>query len=283
MTKQTPERPSSVTPERDLDEELEWWGNTPALYWAMNGPSGAPGPLEWLNGKVSGNTLEFFHKWWRETVGTADVESHPLVWLPEWKRDFMVGRHGAGSEPEVPGAYPAVERLHNLGVRLVPLLNEITETRLTLEHRKQLRSAIHSAENRDRDAQILEEAAAVLDKWRPVLSRHTPTINITLPGKKGWIKQQKAYPDSFGLRWTANALRRMGPGKRHRPAEIEILQCAFRLKEMITEQIGTPRIREIGELLHAAFPEDFHPHDVVEATTKLLQRAAQMAKLRERK
>jgi hypothetical protein len=225
--------------------------------------------------------VEIFGRWWRETLGTEVVESHPLVWLPEWKRHFMVGWAAAGAEPEVPGAYPAVERLHGLGVAVLPLLNEITETLLTLGYEKQIRSAIRSAENRERDADLLDQASVVLEKWKPILSQYTPTINITLPGKKDWYKQQKAYPEPPALKWVANAVRSIGPGKRHRAAEIELLKCALKVKELIVNQIGTPRTREIGELLRAAFPEDFNPQDLVQATTKLLQRAARLAQDKE--
>jgi hypothetical protein len=278
MTNQAEKELGSVAQKRDLDEELSWWGNTPWMYWSLKGPSGAESPMDWLNGATTGPAVEVFRKWWREIVGERDVESHPLVWLPEWKREFMVGREGIDGEREVPGAYPAVEKLHCLGVAVRPLLSEITDLRLRRGYVRQIRAAIRSRKEREKDAEILDEAARLVAKWEPVLSQYTPMINITIPGRDKWWQQKKAYPDSQALKWVAGILRDIGSGQRHRASDIDLLKCALKLRDLITAQIGTPRVGEIGQLLQAAFPEDFYPEkDLADATNKLLKRAEKLA------
>ena len=90
--------------------------------------------------------------------------------LSVWKRDFMTG--GPENEGGYP-AYPAVEKLKKLGVRVSPLLIVITQTRHLIETSpvKKLQRSIASKKEREEDAKKLDEAARICAKWEPVLAR----------------------------------------------------------------------------------------------------------------
>jgi len=99
-------------------------------------------------------------------------------WLGTWKRDFLTG----GADEELDG-YQAIEKLHTLGVKILPLLTEITQTRLTIGPSQTLRRAIASRKKRLKDVRILERGLVdqkleVIEKWGPVLKRYTPTLKI---------------------------------------------------------------------------------------------------------
>ena len=77
--------------------------------------------------------------------------------------------------------------------------------------------------------------------------------------------------------WLANQIRRIGQGKHGgRLNNEELQECALSLEETIKKYVPRGRrcIREIGELLQAAFPNDFQPKDdLSKATVKLIKRA----------
>ncbi|GEM_PF-3672267 len=282
---------------RNLDEELEWWGN--ASVWSSVSTS---------------RTLK------EKDALPVNSKGPRISWFTNWKRDFLLGDDEKGHF----GAFPALEKLHKKTVSLVPILSEIAQTRVLLEPSKALRRSMASRNERWGDAEKLrngtaEERWQVLNKWAPILRHHTPSVKITivqscnnesekfaiiqrwdvtqkkykpdlvLPPRTRRIKyiQAKAYPDQQILKqigqvdpdpevleWVAKRLLQIGAAKTHRPLEFEIYNCALKITELIKKQIGTPCNRETGELLHAAFPEYFSPKgDIANVTMKLIQRA----------
>jgi len=306
--KENPERPN-------LDEELSWWGNA-SMWWGFKGASGAASPLDWLNGD---RTPDLWTTWRKDILGMSDPDSHPVGWLPFWKREFMLG----DERESRPGAYDAIESLHRLGMSLLPLLSEIKRTRLVLGPSKRLQHSMASRRERWDDVEKLRNGAGdeqwkIIEKWAPILRNHTPSVMITIlqdpvrdetvcvmqkwdpvaqsyspkpaipagfrektvikttayPDKKVLGEMGESVPQREVVKWIARQILRLGPAKRQKLAEIEIYSCALKLEGMITNQLGTPRYRHIGQLLAAAFPDHFKPtRDIANATMKLLGRA----------
>jgi hypothetical protein len=77
--------------------------------------------------------------------------------------------------------------------------------------------------------------------------------------------------------WLARQIRRIGRGKHGgRIADEELQECALSLEQRIKKYAPRGRrcVREIGELLQAAFPDKFQPRDdMSKATSKLIRRA----------
>jgi hypothetical protein len=75
--------------------------------------------------------------------------------------------------------------------------------------------------------------------------------------------------------WLARQLRRIGQGKHGgRIADEELQECALNLEKLIKQYARRPCVREIGELLQAAFPELFNPQgEIGKATAHLIRRA----------
>jgi len=100
--------------------------------------------------------------------------------LGKWKRDFLIGESEEDDEIE---GYDAIEYLHKLGVKILPLLTEITQTRLIIGPAKTLRHQIASRKKRLKNSRTLERGLVdqkleVIEKWGPVLKRYTPTLKI---------------------------------------------------------------------------------------------------------
>jgi len=171
------ERMKANPESRNLDEELAWWGNA-SMWWGFKGPSGTASPLDWLNGD---RTPNLWTTWRNDVLGTSDPDSHPVGWLPFWKREFMLG----DEQESRPGAYEAIESLHRLGVKLLPLLSEIEQTRLIVGPSKTLQHSMASRKERWDDVQKLrtgdiDEQWEIMDKWAPILRKFTPSLKITI-------------------------------------------------------------------------------------------------------
>jgi hypothetical protein len=178
----------------DLDEELAWWGNAP-FEWAFDGPSGTLSPLQCLNGE--GRLLDHYRRWKEGCITCGDEDFHPLSWFPNWRRGFLLGWQGETGIEMVPGAYAAIDKLHGLGVKILPIVTEITETVYLVgpgEEKPEnpspdwgtavLDHLVRSREKRLKDIIILSRGSTnqkwqVIDRWRPILSSLTPTVRIT--------------------------------------------------------------------------------------------------------
>jgi len=100
--------------------------------------------------------------------------------LQRWKRNFRKG--GSGEVDKIEG-YDAIVKLHRLGVKILPLLTEITRTRLIIGPAKTLRHQIASRKKRLKNSRTLERGLVdqkleVIENWGPVLRPHTPTLKI---------------------------------------------------------------------------------------------------------
>jgi hypothetical protein len=102
-----------------------------------------------------------------------------------WKRDLMVGWEDDDGQNTIPGAYPAIKKLHKLGVTVLRLLTEITQTRLTTGYSKHIRHYVASKNQRWNDVEKLdngtdEEKWEVINRWASILREFTPSIRIIL-------------------------------------------------------------------------------------------------------
>jgi hypothetical protein len=105
-------------------------------------------------------------------------------------------------------------------------------------------------------------AGLVLEQWQSYLIQQTRAFK--------WNE----YPEIAPTQLVAKALRDLGPSQRHRATEVRLRCCAQQLAECIENHTPrrNPLYEQIGELMKAAFPNDWGvAGDRKEAAKKLVK------------
>jgi hypothetical protein len=151
--------------------------------------------MQCLNGEA--RLIDHYRTWKRGCIESLDEDRHPVSWFPHWRRRFLLGWEIETEPNPIPGAYEAIEKLHALGLKVLPLLSEISESVYLVGPGEEITGIpstgwgtavldrqIRSREERLLDIKILMKASKeqkweVVEKWAPVLRFCTPGINIT--------------------------------------------------------------------------------------------------------
>lgn len=115
---------------------------------------------------------------------------------------------------------------------------------------------LRSSKGREKDAQILEEAAKIIEPYGPFLPD---------------CPSDCSYPDGDGLRWAAEKIRELFPSQRHRPKELKLVVFARELGWYFWRLTKNPLYKYVGELLSALFPRWSSVWDIRETTKKLVK------------
>ena len=144
------------------------------------------------------------------------------------------------------------------------------------------KAALRSLKEREKEARILDTAAAILEKWR--FLRFHALDNIVL-----WSSAYtEAYTEDADLadrvRERAKALRQLGPSAAHRPKEVKLRDCGRALGGLFQARTDWPLHEYVGGILLAAFPGEWNPAgDIREAAKKLIKRKKPVEEKREKK
>jgi hypothetical protein len=208
-------------------------------------------------------------------VGASRPPPSIKGWTPARAR-----RRGEWVARMLTAARPTLERLAAQGLRPHEVLDVIATVELFVapptRHRRKLEG---DRKQRHRDAAILERAAALLPRYRPILEEHTPRLRVEVLGT-----DQVTVGHAYKILAEPGHLRRIAENLRAMPAptgrqDWSLLLCARALHAVIARRAGRADARDVGELIRAAWPERYRPyHDeaaAAEADTarKLLARA----------
>ncbi|MBI2351404.1 MAG: hypothetical protein HYV00_08015 [Deltaproteobacteria bacterium] len=126
-----------------------------------------------------------------------------------------------------------------------------------------LTQEMRSLRARTRDADALEKAAEILEKW------HALAAGLPLPSEK-----ILRYPSGYQLRKVAQALRDLGAAQAHRPSNERLNFLVVSLVKQFMIWTGLPLYEHAGRLIRAAFPSLWNPAgDIREAAKKIFKEA----------
>jgi len=236
----------------------------------------------WARGQVLPESGYVLRVGWSDTgpgrgrvAAVAGVEAHPAFPKP---RSDVAQRLGQRLCVLLSATLPAVAQLAARGVPardVLTVLWRLDRNRSDAPKRRRQRAA---------EAKVLEQAALIVERYRPILERHTPWLRVQRPGDPSrWSLGHAFYPDGAWLAWIAENLRGMPPRRAGAPPEWRALASA-RALEVLVKRAGSKVIaREISAVVAAAWGPEAHWHgeDPGRAARALLARARQRVTLKQ--
>ena len=200
-------------------------------------------------------------------AAVAGVQAHPAFPKP---RSDVAQRLGQRLCALLSATLPAVAQLAARGVPARDVLTVLWR----LDRNRS--DAPKRSRQRDAEAKVLEQAALIVERYRPILERHTPWLRVQRPGdERRWGLGHPFYPEGVWLAWMAENLRNMPSRGAGAPPEWRVLAAARAIEILMKRAGGKVGAREISAAVRAAWPNDaqWPSADQHRTARKLLARA----------
>jgi len=202
-------------------------------------------------------------------AAVAGVEAHPSC--PNARPD-VAQRAGRRLCSLLSATLPAVSQLTARGVPARDVLWVLWRLERTR------RDPPKPSRKRQAEAKALEQAAVIVERYRPLLEHHTPWLRVERAGDGArWRLGHPFYPDGAWLAWVAENLLGMPSQPAGARPEWHVLAAARAIEILVRRAGGKAVAREISAAVRAAWPNDaqWPGADRERAARKLLARARQ--------